>query len=195
MRLSSIFDITKRTRIPSGKINLVVTSPPHGDSRTTVAYGQFSRLSLQWFGVPDKLARSLDTLLLGGRRIKDSRVNLPSPTLGKIIQLIAKKDEKRARDVISFFVDFDKTVTEIDRMMADEGTVCLVVGNRTVKKVKILTDEIMTELFKARGYVHKRTLTRSIPTKRMPRRNSPTNIVGETIPTMNEQHVVVLKKQ
>lgn len=30
------------------KFDLMITSPPYGDSRTTVAYGQFSRLSLQW---------------------------------------------------------------------------------------------------------------------------------------------------
>jgi len=28
---------------------MVVTSPPYGDSRTTVAYGQFSRWANEWF--------------------------------------------------------------------------------------------------------------------------------------------------
>lgn len=31
-------------------VDLVVTSPPYGDSHTTVAYGQFSRLSNEWLG-------------------------------------------------------------------------------------------------------------------------------------------------
>lgn len=119
---------------------------------------------------------------------------MPSPTLNKTIQQIAKVDERRAGDVLSFFVDFNKGVTEIDRMMADGGTVCFVLGDRTVKKMKILTDEIMAELFEARGYTHKRTLIRSIPNKRMPRVNSPTNVAGETAPTMNEEYIVVLEK-
>lgn len=187
-------DITKKTKIPPGEIDLVVTSPPYGDSRTTVAYGQFSRLSLQWFGFSDKLVMSLDNLLLGGKR-PDNFTHLSSPTLDKTLQKIAKEDEKRALDVFSFFADFDKAITEIDRLMSDRGVVCLVVGDRTVKKVKVLTDEIMTELFMARGYRHKRTVIRSIPSKRMPRRNSPTNVPGETLPTMNEEYIVVLKKQ
>lgn len=29
-------------------IDLVITLPPYGDSKTTVAYGEFSKLSLQW---------------------------------------------------------------------------------------------------------------------------------------------------
>jgi hypothetical protein len=35
-------------------VNLVVTSPPYGDSGTTVAYAQFSWLSNSWLGLDDK---------------------------------------------------------------------------------------------------------------------------------------------
>ena len=31
--------------IESESVDCIITSPPYGDSRTTVAYGQFSRLS------------------------------------------------------------------------------------------------------------------------------------------------------
>jgi len=34
--------------IDDNSVDLMITSPPYGDSRTTVAYGEFSRLSLQW---------------------------------------------------------------------------------------------------------------------------------------------------
>lgn len=36
--------------VPDDSVDLVVTSPPYGDSRTTVAYGEYSRLSLQFQG-------------------------------------------------------------------------------------------------------------------------------------------------
>ncbi len=36
--------------IQDGAVDLVLTSPPYGDSKTTVAYGEFSRLSIQWMG-------------------------------------------------------------------------------------------------------------------------------------------------
>ena len=41
-------DTRNLTSIPANSVDLIVTSPPYGDSRTTVAYGQFSRLGLQW---------------------------------------------------------------------------------------------------------------------------------------------------
>lgn len=46
--------------------DLVLTSPPYGDSRTTVAYGQFSRLSLRWLGIDEYVDRTS----LGGKAKK-----------------------------------------------------------------------------------------------------------------------------
>lgn len=51
--------------VPPESVELVVTSPPYGDSRTTVAYGQFSRLSNQWLEFHE--ASRLDNDLMGGR--------------------------------------------------------------------------------------------------------------------------------
>lgn len=48
--------------------DVVLTSPPYGDSRTTVAYGQFSLLSNEWIGINN--ARQIDYLLMGGRPSK-----------------------------------------------------------------------------------------------------------------------------
>ena len=37
--------------IEEKSIDIIVTSPPYGDSKTTVAYCQFSRLANQWLGL------------------------------------------------------------------------------------------------------------------------------------------------
>jgi DNA modification methylase len=62
-------------RIDDESIDLVFTSPPYGDSRTTVAYGQFSRLPLQWIGdlikryvKIDVYTDNCDEYLLGGKK-------------------------------------------------------------------------------------------------------------------------------
>lgn len=61
--------------LKSNSIDLVITSPPYGDSKTTVAYGEFSKLSLQW--MEDLLKKyvgievadcNCDEQLLGGRK-------------------------------------------------------------------------------------------------------------------------------
>jgi len=187
-------DTTKSIKIPLKSIDLLVTSPPYGDSRTTVAYGQFSRLSLQWLGFADNKTRALDKEGLGGVPVRSIDTQLPSARLDKIISAIAEKDEKRARDVLSFFTDFHNCALEIDKLMATESVVCMVVGNRTVKGNKIPTDKIIAEFFKNLNYEHKKTIIRSIPFKRMPSRNSPTNVASQTAPTMTEEYIVILRK-
>lgn len=50
--------------------DVVLTSPPYGDSRTTVAYGQFSTLANEWMGFSS--ARRVDRILLGGGESEDA---------------------------------------------------------------------------------------------------------------------------
>ncbi len=174
-------------------IDLIVTSPPYGDSKTTVAYGQFSRLALQWLDYED--VASLDNRLLGGKASKELEIKINSPTLKEIIKRIAEIDGKRAKEVLSFYEDFDKCVIQLDRVMTKNGFVCFVVGNRTVKGINIPTDKIMTEMFKARGnYKYMTTHLRAIPNKRMPSLNSPSNKAGEKVTTMCKEFIFVLQK-
>lgn len=179
--------------IEKESIDLIVTSPPYGDSRTTVAYGQFSRLALEWLDYED--VASLDNKLLGGKATKDLEVKINSPTLKNIIKKISEIDSKRAREVLSFYEDFDKVVIQLNRVMAKKGYVCFVVGNRTVKGINIPTDKIMSEMFMAHGnYKYITTHTRAIPNKRMPSLNSPTNKVGQKSTTMCNEFIFVLQK-
>lgn len=190
---SDIVNVMGKLPLNEGSVNIIVTSPPYGDSRTTVAYGQFSRLALQWLGYEE--INGLDNEMLGGRPTKDLEIKIGSPTLKGIIKKIAEKDEKRAREVLSFYQDFDKCVLQLHKVMAKNGIVCFVVGNRTVKGINIPTDKIMAELFHSHGeYEDIATHTRAIPNKRMPKENSPTNIKGEKVTTMNNEFIFILKK-
>ena len=174
-------------------IDILVTSPPYGDSKTTVAYGQFSRLALQWLGYDD--VASLDNRLLGGKASKDIEIKINSPTLKATINKIKVIDGKRAREVLSFYEDFDKVVIQLSRVMAKNGYVCFVVGNRTVKGINIPTDKIMSEMFMAHGnYRYIETHTRAIPNKRMPSLNCPSNIAGQKVTTMCNEFIFVLQK-
>ena len=60
--------------VPNNSDDLVITSPPYGDSRTTVAYGEYSRLSLQWLGLFDlseKEIMGIDKSLMGGVKYRN----------------------------------------------------------------------------------------------------------------------------
>ncbi len=185
-------DARRRMSIPPESVDLVVTSPPYGDSRTTVAYGQFSRLSLQWLGVPWERVKRIDNYSLGGRRsvFEGKRGNL----LNRTVKEISQHDPRRADDVMSFFSDFQLCLFEINRVCKRSATLCFVVGNRTVKGVRIPTDRILVEMAKGVGLEHITTIDRNIPNKRMPTRNSPSNVEGQVGSTMTKEHIVVLQK-
>lgn len=187
-------DSRLKTSIPSDSCDILVTSPPYGDSRTTVAYGQFSRLSSQLLGYPYEEIRKVDQLCLGGKKVLIDN-SLQSECLKEVLNKISVLDEERSLDVFAFYYDLDKCLDEIDRIMKVGSHLCFVVGNRTVKGVKIPTDKIMVDLFKARGnYSHLRTIIRNIPNKKMPKSNSPSNVKGQVSSTMNEECIVILKK-
>ena len=189
-------DSSKDNGITPESIDCIITSPPYGDSRTTVAYGQFSRLSAQWVDLYEDPndASGIDNELLGGKAVKKIENSLNSDYLKETIDKICKKDEKRARDVESFFVDLEKCIKQAHKLLKPNKYFCVVIGNRLVKQVRIPTDYIIAELAENIGFVVEEIIVRNIPGKRMPSKNSPTNVAGELEETMLRESIVILKK-
>lgn len=189
-------DSSKENGISENSIDCIVTSPPYGDSRTTVAYGQFSRLSAQWIDIfeePNK-ASGVDRELLGGKPSKDLEHDLNSDHLNQVINLIAEKDKNRAKDVLSFYIGLEKCLRHAHKILKTNRHLCIVIGNRLVKQVRIPTDFIIAELVENIGFVCEDIIVRNIPGKRMPIKNSPTNKVGALEETMTKESIVILRK-
>ena len=173
-------------------VDLVVTSPPYGDSKTTVAYGQFSRLSNQWIGVPE--SNQVDRRLMGGS-LQKAIGRFDANIVNEVIEEISRSDEKRAREVYSFYKDYYDSIRNVASLIKRKGFACYVVGNRKVKGMTLPTDEITKSFFEENGFSHVETIIRTIPKKRMPKRNSPTNQTGITDNTMNREYIVIMQKQ
>ena len=173
------------------KIDFVLTSPPYGDSRTTVAYGQFSRLSNQWLGIVD--ANKVDEKLMGGSK-KHVNFEFKSKYAQKELDEIKLADEKRFLEVKEFLIDYKNSIYNVAKSVRPEGRIAYVVGNRRVKNVQIPLDYITVELFEEQGFKHLTTIVREIPNKRMPKENSPTNKIGKKSSTMSNEYIVIMEK-
>jgi len=200
--------------IKAESVDLILTSPPYGDSQTTVAYGQFSRLSSQCLGLTlDGLEDigSLDNELLGGKRLaKDLYDGLcyRSLTIKNVADFfvakinaddLSKEDKKkmeiRLNDVMSFYYDLDMCLKNGAYYLKRKKHFVLVTGSRVVKMIKLHTDLIIAELAEHYGMELTAIFYRNIENKRMPSKVSATNVVGEHAPTMTRESIIVLRKQ
>ena len=176
-------------------VDIIVTSPPYGDSHTTVAYGQFSRLANEWLGFKD--AGTLDRRLLGGKKVVDRHFDIPE--LDEAILKISEADKNFNRDrcweVVSFYHDYELSIKAVDTTVKSGGYVVYVVGNRRVRNIELPLDVITYKMFEKLGYEHIVTHVRDILNKRMPSKASPSNEQGEQIPTMTKEYIVVMKKK
>lgn len=161
-------DDTRNLGLEDGSFDLVLTSPPYGDSKTTVAYGQFSRLSLELTEIENP---NVDSLLLGGGKRPEKKQEKSrgfSKSLERTLSVLEKKDKKRALEVENFFDDFLTSFKEISRVTKKRGLHFWVVSNRMVRHTSIPMDKIMIEFSFYSDLSFKGMKKRKITSKRMP---------------------------
>jgi hypothetical protein len=171
-------------------VTLILTSPPYGDSRTTVAYGQFSRYSALWLGLRDVLY--VDEKSLGGIRRRDEVSKLESKTLEEVFNKVYENDPERAWDLYSYFYDMDTALQRLAKALKrGRSHMVFVIGNRTMRRVQIPTDVILVEMAQKYSFEHMKTIYRRIPTKRIPWKNAPENIPGLKGETISQEAIII----
>lgn len=195
--VSLIYSFNTVTEVPQdcicpASIDIVVTSPPYGDSHTTVAYGQYSRLSAAWLELEEP--GKIDRKLMGGVTVKKS-ARFSSDALNSAIEQISKTDKKRSLEVSAFYLDLCASISNVAQVIKPGGYACYVVGNRKVKGVVLPTDIAVKDFFENNGFEYVNTFTRSIPNKRMPSKNSPSNAAGVLDSTMTQEYIVVMRRR
>ncbi|MGI8670370.1 MAG: modification methylase [Aridibacter sp.] len=169
--------------------DVVLTSPPYGDSKTTVAYGQFSMFSNHWLGVED--ARKIDSRLMGGKKANSL---YQKGIIADYICKIDKSSPKRALEVSSFYFDLESSIKNISKKIKPNGKAVYVVGNRRVKDVQLPTDQFIAEKFEENGLTFLFTYERVLGNKTMPSKNSPSNKIGAKRKTMSKEYIIVCEK-
>ena len=166
--------------------DLLVTSPPYGDNTTTVPYGQYSYLPLQWIDLEDidekvdsgclKSAYYIDRQSLGGCR-KDAVQKVKdllkiSPSLEKTLCRLEKLPPDRPNRAAAFVRDLDASLAAVVPALRPHGYMIWTIGNRCIGGEPVPTDQILKELLIARGVNWVTKVERKIPNKRMAIRNS-----------------------
>ena len=181
---------------PKIRYNLVITSPPYGDSRTTVAYGEYSSFGLEWtddlnnYGSNDY---KVDKESIGKVETLNAELN-KYKLLTETLNNISKIDKKRADEVLYFYNGYYNVVRNVVKNLSKKGRVCFIVGNRTVKGYQIPMDQITASFLESMGLRFEGIFVRDILNKVMPSQNSPTNKRGAKLQTMLNEYIVVFQK-
>jgi len=177
---------------PEEGYELVVTSPPYGDSRTTVAYAEFSWLTNVWLDLDTRPPSNLGKEMMGGK-IPSEIEKLGHPPIDSAIK---KMDSHNSLKNYSFYRDYLQSIQNIASNVSPGGTVCYVVGNRNsggqVMRMDLFTRWAFEQNdFERIGAIKSRKITNS----RMPRKTSPSGKKGSTVSTMNSEYIITLKKK
>lgn len=175
----------QRLPLSDNTIDLVVTSPPYGEERNTVAYSRWSKLMLYWLGYEQTKIKTLEKGSFGG--INRKTLKTPSETANKVLEEVANTNEKRAAESAPFFFDYHKSLEELYRVLKSGCSCCIVIGNRSISRRAVDMSVVTIELGKTVGFSHEKTYHRNIPKKLIPW----TTPTGETI---FRENIVILRK-
>ncbi len=181
--------------------DLLVTSPPYGDNKTTVPYGQHAYLPLQWIDLEDIDAKvtadhlesthEIDSRSLGGLRRNALKRTVElrdiSPAFAATIDALVDEPSDRAMRVAAFIGDLNASLDPILSLLRKHAYLIWTVGNRQVAKRPVPLDAILSELLASRKVLPVTNFRREIPTKRMAVKNS-------VSATMGEEAILVFRK-
>ena len=189
--------------IPTARLrcDLLVTSPPYGDNTSTVPYGQYSYLPLQWIDLHDIDEKAdvrclsstceIDMRSLGGSKrnaVQDVQKLLThSSSLQQALRRLKDFPADRAKRVAAFCRDLDASLSTVLSALRPSAYMIWTVGNRRVGGHPVPTDAILQELLAARGVYLVTRIERKIPNKRMATRNA-------TAKTMRDEAILVFRK-
>lgn len=197
----SLGDSRESVPLTNEMCDILITSPPYGDNVSTVPYGQFSFLPLQWIDLQDidprakadylRTTHEIDSRSLGGRRRMDATLRdsliARSPTLQRLLVRLAGEPPDRRQRVTAFFRDLNACLPQAVLALRKGGLMIWVLGNRRVAGKPVPLDRIVGELLEHHGVSRVAQLTRRISSKRMPLKNS-------IAKTMSAESILVMRR-
>ncbi len=168
------------------RFDLLFTSPPYGDNATTIPYGQFSFLALNWIPlcdidetIPVNIncnTHSIDSASLGGslREAKNKADELveKSESFKDFYHVVGESKLSYGKRLSSFCFDLQRCVQALAKQMEPGGYMVWTLGNRSLAGQRVPLDRIVWEFLENCKMRKVAQFVRPIPSKRMPVRNS-----------------------
>ena len=154
----------RRLPVEDGEASLIVTSPPYV---TSYEYADLHQLTALWFQHVTDLA-SFRKRFIGTARHEERPIAMESETGEQIVAGLAKKRQKMATEVATYFTDMREAFDAMFRSLRPGGRACIVIGDTKLLKVDILNAAVFAEQMTGLGFRLERVINRIIPSKTLP---------------------------
>ena len=145
-------------------VSLIVTSPPYV---TSYEYADLHQLTALWFEYTKDLS-DFRKRFIGTSHNGVKEITLNSEIAESIKQKLEKKNKKLAKEVAIYFSEMNQCFKEMKRILKKNGRACIVIGNTSLKGVKILNAEVFVEQMQNLGFRIDDIIKREIPSKNLP---------------------------
>jgi len=187
----------RKTTIRSNSVAAIITSPPYV---TSYEYADIHQLTAYWYKYITDLA-NFRRKFIGTFYSLNQNLECNSILAQKIVDGILKKDDRTAKEVANYFKDMQNVVKEMHRILNNDGLACIVIGNTTLRDVKIKSTEVFKELLEQTGFKIEDIIKRSIPYKLIPTIRDKTTGKFSKLSSTNsklvypEEYILIAKKR
>lgn len=166
-------DSTKKWPVKNGSIDLIITSPPYV---TSYEYADLHQLSLLWFGSDPKQFKRWHNKFSGefvefrrefiGTSSKPKKYgNVDSDLATSIVGELVMLNKPLAEDVANYFIDMKKVFNRMYDGLRPGGIASVIIGNTTLKGVKIRNAEVAAQQMLAAGFERVDFIKRELSSK------------------------------
>jgi len=148
----------------SNSVSLIVTSPPYV---TSYEYADLHQLTALWFEHTKDIS-DFRKRFIGTAYHNKKELVLNSKIAETTKEELLKNDKKTAEEVATYFSEMNQVFEEMKRMLKKGGRTCIVIGNTSLKGVKILNAEVFVEQLQNLGFKINDIIKREIPSKNLP---------------------------
>jgi DNA modification methylase len=154
----------RKTKIRANSVGTIITSPPYV---TSYEYADIHQLTAYWYEYMRNLPEFRKNFI-GTFYSLNQSTDCSSKKAQQIVSDLLEKDDRMAKEVANYFKDMEDVGKEMYRIVKNGGHICIVIGNTSVKEVKINSAEVFFEILKSLGFKEEEVIKRSIPHKLMP---------------------------
>lgn len=173
-------------------VDLIVTSPPYANA---IDYMRAHKFSLVWLGEKVSDLSEKRSTYIGSEKIRlHAPEHLPEK-VRRVVDRLAEKDPKKAKILGQYYLDMDRVLAEMKRVLKPGRAAIVVVGTSTMRGMDVETHFGLAELAERQGFqvvgIKERKLDRN--RRMMPARfkSKVTSIENR----MHQEYIIALLKE